>query len=61
MGDGIVWVTATEVWISASTADQSSSLNTLYKLWRAADGSGLPIAVYVVDANGNVVMKKSGR
>jgi Bacterial SH3 domain len=59
MGDGIVYVTATRAWLSATIDEQSSSLNTVYNLWRAADESGLPVAVYVRDAQGNIVMKKS--
>ncbi len=56
MGDGILHVTATDVWLSAGTDVKSSSLNTIYKLWQAADGngSGLPIAVYVRNAKGNI-------
>ena len=60
MGDGILYVNATNTWLSGSTAEKTSSLNTVYKLWKAADGSGLPIAVHVRDAKGNTVMKKSG-
>ena len=60
IGDGILHVTATDAWLSASTDEQSSSVNTVYKLWQAADGSGLPIAVYVRNARGDIVMKKAG-
>ena len=61
MGDGILHVTATDAWLSAGTDEKSSSLDTVYKLWQATDGSGLPVAVYVRNAKGNIVMKKSGR
>lgn len=53
LGDGIVQVTATDTWLSAPQADRESNLRTIFQLWDAADGSGLPIAVYVVDKYGN--------
>ena len=61
MGDGILHVTATDTWLSGPADAKASNLNTIYKLWQAADGSGLPIAVWVLDSRGNVVMRKSGR
>ena len=61
MADGILHVTATDAWLSGSIDEKSSSLNAVYNLWQAADGSGLPIAVHVRDAKGNIVMRKSGR
>ena len=53
LGDGMVQVTATDRWLNAPRADQKSSLKTVFQMWDAADGSGLPIAVYVVDERGN--------
>jgi uncharacterized protein YgiM (DUF1202 family) len=53
MGDGIVQVTATDKWLSAPQSDKESNLRTIFQLWDAAEGSGLPIAVYVVDKYGN--------
>ncbi len=61
LGDGILHVTATDTWLTASTDEQSSSLNTVYKLWQDAEGSGLPIAVYVRNTGGDIVMKKASR
>ena len=60
MGDGIICVTATSAWLSGSADEQASTLNTVYELWRAADGSGFPVAVYVRGAAGNTVMTKQG-
>lgn len=53
LGDGIVQVTVTEMWFSAPRADRESNLRTIFQLWDAAEESGLPIAVYVVDNHGN--------
>jgi uncharacterized protein YgiM (DUF1202 family) len=53
LGDGIVQVTATDTWLSAPQSDRESNLRTIFQLWKAAEGSGLPIAVYVVDKYGN--------
>ena len=61
LGDGIVQLMASEGWIAAPRADRASNLNTLFRLWSAHEGSGLPIAVYIVDTRGNLVMKKAGR
>lgn len=60
MGDGIIYVTATDAWLRGNKEQQHSSLNTVFNLWEAAEGSGFPIAVLVKDAKGNLVMKKSG-
>ena len=56
MGDGIVQLTATDTWLSAPQPDRESNLRTIFQLWDAAEGSGLPIAVYVVDKYGNQQM-----
>lgn len=61
LGDGIVQVTAHRRWLEAPRADRESNLNTLFNLWSAHEGSGRPIAVYVVDSNGTVVMRKARR
>jgi hypothetical protein len=53
LGDGIVQVTATDIWLSAPESDRKSNLNTIFQLWNEAEGSGLPIAVNVVDNYGN--------
>ncbi len=59
LGDGIIQVTATDIWLSGPKAARQSNLDTLFKIWDAADGSGLPIAVYVVDKNGKQQMLKN--
>ena len=61
LGDGIVQLTATGAWLAAPYGDRESNLNTLYNLWDAADGSGLPIMVHIVDPGGSLVMKKEQR
>ncbi len=61
LGDGIVWVTATNVWVEAPYSDRESNLNKLFDLWDAAEGSGLPIMVQVVDQHGILVMRKARR
>lgn len=60
-GDGIVEVTATPDWLAAPADSQRSSLQTVFNLWDAAEGTGLPIAVYVVDQGGQVVMRQARR
>ncbi len=59
--DGIVWVTATNVWVEAPYSARESNLNKLFDLWDAAEGSGLPIMVQVVDQHGTFVMRKARR
>ena len=59
LGDGLVWVTATNVWVEAPYSDREGNLNTLFDLWDAAEGSGLPIMVQVVDQHGVLVMRKA--
>ncbi len=61
LGDGLVWVTATNVWVEAPYSDREGNLNTLFDLWDAAEGSGLPIMVQVVDQHGTLVMRKARR
>lgn len=61
MGDGIIQVTATDTWLSAPKADRESNLRTIFNMWDAAEGSGLPIALYVVDHRGNRQMIMSRR
>ena len=61
LGDGIVQLTATVTWLSAPRADREGNLNTLFNMWDAAEGSGLPIMVRIVDGRGNLVMRKARR
>ena len=61
LGDGIVWVTATNAWVEASHSDRESNLNTLFDLWDAAEGSGLPIMVQIVEQQGILVMRQAKR
>jgi hypothetical protein len=59
MGDGIVKIVATDVWLSAPKDMRQGNLQTIYDMWKASEGSGLPIAVYVYDSNGKIQMKKN--
>lgn len=59
-GDGIVVITATDAWLTHGfEGERRSSLNTVFELWETIEGSGHPVAVYVEDPNGVVVMKQS--
>ena len=60
-GNGKIHVNATDAWHSVTTVDKTSHLNTFYKLWDTADESGRPITVCIRDADGNVVIERSGR
>ena len=53
MGDGIVQVTASDIWLSAPRSDREGNLQTIFNMWEAAEKSDLPIAVTVVDKHGN--------
>ena len=59
LGDGIVEVTATDAWLSGPEDGKLSNLKTLFQLWDLADGTGSPIAVYIVDGSGEPMMSKS--
>lgn len=59
LGDGVVELTATDVWIDAPIDDRQGNLDTLFELWSAADGTGMPVSVRVIDSKGSVVMVKS--
>lgn len=61
LGDGIVQLTADDRWLAAPKADRESNLDTLFKLWDAHEASRLPIAVYIVDSDGDTVMRKARR
>lgn len=59
LGDGIIQVTATNTWLGGRQEDQESNVQTLLNMWEAAEDSELPIAVRVVDEDGNVVMMRN--
>lgn len=61
LGDGIIQITATETWLSGPKSDRESNLRTVFNMWDAADNSSLPIAVYVIDRNGNHRMSMTRR
>jgi Bacterial SH3 domain len=57
--EGVVQVLATEAWSSIPPAGRQSYANTLLDRWAAAkEGSG-PVAVQIIDPNGEVVMEKT--
>lgn len=58
MGDGIVKVVATDTWLAAPADLRKGNLETIFALWEEAEGSGLPIAVYVYDRQGKQRMKR---
>ena len=53
LGDGIVQLTATDEWLRTSQSNKDNSLQIVFKICDEIEGSGLPIAVYIVDENGN--------
>jgi hypothetical protein len=57
LGDGLVWVTATNIWVDAPFSYRETSLNTLFSMWDTAEGSGLPIMIQIVDQHGTFVMR----
>lgn len=59
LGDGMVKVVATDFWLAAPPDLRQGNLNTLFNLWDAAEATGLPIAVYIYDRQGNMRMKKT--
>ncbi|HMB77863.1 MAG TPA: SH3 domain-containing protein [Kiloniellaceae bacterium] len=61
LGDGIVRVVATDAWAAGAQAARQKDMDALFDLWDAAEGTGLPIMVQVVDPAGNVVMTRARR
>lgn len=53
LGDGIIQITATDAWVNLPKPDKENTLHIIFKLWEENEGSGLPIAVYIVDKNDN--------
>ena len=53
LGDGIIQITATDEWVNMPKTEKENTLRIIFKLWDKAEGSGLPIAVYIVDKNDN--------
>jgi predicted nucleic acid-binding Zn-ribbon protein len=59
-GNGVVHVSTTPAWQSIPVKGQRSYLNSLFDLWTVShEGSG-PAVVRIVDANGRVLLEKSG-
>jgi len=55
LGDGILQVTATDLWISGPQSAKESNVATINALWKAANDD-LPVMVQVVDRRGETVM-----
>jgi len=53
LNDGIIQITATDTWLNAPLKNRQQSLKTIFNIWNAAEGTELPIAVYIVDKKGN--------
>ncbi len=58
--EDVVQVTATDAWSTIPPAGQRSYLNTLVDRWAAAKGDGGAASVQIVDADGHVVMERTG-
>ena len=56
LGDGIVQVTATDYWLSSPYTDRENKLRIIFNNWDTVEGTGLPIAVHVVDSRGEMKM-----
>jgi hypothetical protein len=56
--EGIVQVVATEAWATIPPAGRQSYANTLLDRWAAAKEGAGPVAVQIVDPDGEVVMEK---
>lgn len=59
LGNGIIQVTATDAWVNTPKPDKANTIRVLFELWDTAEGSGSPIAVYIVDKQGNQHMSMS--
>lgn len=59
LGDGMIEVTASDIWLKGTQAEKQANIQTIFNMWDAADGTRLPIAVYVVDKYGNRQMSKT--
>ncbi len=54
MGDGIIKAIATDEWLAQPREKRDRDVGSIFQLWAIADGSGLPVAVYVYDQAGAV-------
>jgi hypothetical protein len=54
MGDGIIMAIATDEWLAQPREKRDRDVGSIFQLWAIADGSGLPVAVYVYDQAGAV-------
>jgi hypothetical protein len=59
-GNGVVHVSTTPAWQNIPPAGQRSYLDSLFDLWTVAYEGGGPAVVRIVDANGRVLLEKSG-
>jgi hypothetical protein len=59
LGDGMVQLIATRRWISEPEGARQVILDRLFEMWDENEGTGLPIAVYLVDTEGEPFMSKA--
>ena len=58
IGDGVLEITATELWLEAPQSDKESNLKTIVGLWERANNFG-PVVVNIVDSEGEKQMSMS--
>jgi len=60
LGEGAVQVVTTDAWAIMSLPGQQSYLNALFGRWQAATGGAEGLRLEIVDANGALMMERSG-
>jgi hypothetical protein len=60
LGEGGVQVVTTEAWAIMSVPGQQSYLNALFGRWQAATGGGDDLRLQIIDADGALMMERSG-
>jgi len=59
-GGGVAEVTASPTWLATPESFRQSNLDTLYSLWRAGNDPAVPVAVRILDDQGQTVMEHAG-
>ncbi len=52
LSNGIIEVTATELWLSSPTKEREDDMTEIFKIWNAAMGDEAHITVFIVDKDG---------
>jgi Bacterial SH3 domain len=60
LGEGGVQVVATEAWSTMSGSGQRRYVDALFGRWQAAADGARPLRLEIIDANGVVMMQRSG-